>query len=112
MKDGLYHRDVWMPFNLGYASMIRYSQHAREATRDDRFGAFELPRVISTQTAEVIEVEVRNGKFFKALFRVSHDEYRDVCVVVLLDQSLVKTAWINLRTDDHKTLDSSKYIQG
>jgi hypothetical protein len=101
-----------MPFNLGYASMIRYSKHAIEASRDDRFGTFTLPSVISTQTAEVIEVEVVGGKFHKALFRMRHDDERDVCVVVLLDESRAKTAWVNLRTDDHSTLDTTKYIRG
>lgn len=91
--------------------MIRYSKHAVDASMNDRFGTFTLPNVISTQTSEVIEVEVVGGKFHKALFRMSHDDERDVCVVVLLNESRAKTAWVNLRSDEHRTLDDSKYLR-
>lgn len=111
MKDGLYHRDVWMPFQIGYAAMLRYSNHARREATSDRYGHLNLPATINTQQAEVIEVEVVNGKFHKALFRMSHDTRRDICLVVLLETGTVKTVWCNLRTDAHRTLDRSKYME-
>ena len=110
MKDGLYHRDIFLPMELGYATMLRYSPHARAEASSDRYGNLTLPMSISTRDAEVIEVEVVNGKPVKALFRTRHDERRDICLVVLLDTSVVKTVWCNVRTDSHKTLDASKYM--
>lgn len=112
MRDGLYHRDVWMPFTLGFATLLKYSRHALTEAARDRYGSLSLPASISTQEAEVIEVEVVNGKPHKALLRTRHDDKRDICIVVLLDTSVVKTVWCNLRTDAHKTLDTSKYMMG
>lgn len=112
MKDGLYHRDVHLPFRLSWAAMLNYSRHARHEATRDRYGALNLPRTLSTAEADVIEVEVQNGKPHKAVLRMPHDEQRDIVLVVLLDRALVKTVWCNLRTDAHKTLDTSKYIGG
>ena len=110
MKDGLYHRNIFLPVQLGFAAFVRYSPHAIEAASNDRYGALTLPRVVSTQEAEVIELEVVNGKVEKAVFRMKHDEHRDICLVVLLGSCVVKTVWCNVRTDDHKSLDTSKYM--
>jgi len=110
MQDGLYHRDIFLPIRLGFAAFVKYSAHARQAAQDDRYGALTLPAVISTQEADVIEVEVANGKPHKAVLRMRHDDERDLCVVVLLDTCVVKTVWCNLRTDTHGTLDRTKYM--
>lgn len=112
MKDGLYHRDVWMPFTLSFATMLRYSRHALTEAARDRYGSLSLPQTIGTHEADVIEVEVKNGKPYKALLRREHDAKRDICLVVLLEDGFVKTVWCNLRTDAHKTLDRSKYMEG
>lgn len=110
MKDGTYHRDIFLPIRLGFAAFAKYSAHAREAAQNDRYGTLTLPAIISTQEAEVIEVEVSNGKPVKALLRMRHDDTRDLCVVILLDTCVVKTVWANERTDSHNTLDTSKYV--
>lgn len=112
MKDGLYHRDLGLPVTLGFATMLRYSPHALEEASSDRYGNLDLPKSIGTHEAEVIEVEVRNGKPFKALLRKPYDDRRDICLVVLLDRGIVKTVWCNLRNDNHHTLDTSKYMMG
>ncbi|MCA1800400.1 MAG: hypothetical protein LC650_03825 [Actinobacteria bacterium] len=112
MKDGLYHTDVHLPFTLSWAAMLNYSRHARNEASRDRYGALSLPRTLSTTEADVIEVEVKDGKPYKAVLRKPHDEKRDLVIVVLLDRAFVKTVWCNLRTDAHKTLDTSKYIGG
>jgi hypothetical protein len=111
MEDGLYHRDVWMPFTLGFATLLKYSRHALTEAARDRYGSLNLPATIGTHEAEVIEVEIVNGKPHKALLRKAYDAHRDICLVVLLDTSVVKTVWCNLRTDAHKTLDRSKYVE-
>lgn len=111
MKDGLYHRDIFLPVQLGFAAFVRYSAHARKAAQNDRYGALTLPAVVSTQEAEVIEVEVVDGKPHKAVLRMQHDAERDICLVVLIDTCVVKTVWCNLRTDTHGTLDHSKYME-
>jgi len=112
MKDGLYHRDVHLPFTLSWAAMLNYSRHARHEATRDRYGALSLPRTLSTTEAEVIEVEVQDGKPFKAVMRKAYDDTRDIVLVVILDRAFVKTVWCNLRTDAHNTLDTSKYIGG
>ncbi len=110
MRDGTYHRDVHLPFSLSWAAMLNYSRHARREASRDRYGALSLPATLSTNDAEVIEVEVKNGKPYKAVLRTAHDSKRDIVLVVLLDRAFVKTVWCNLRSDAHNTLDTSKYI--
>lgn len=55
------------------------------------------------------EVGVRNGRVFKYAVRLPLDADKDITVVVGAN-NVVRTAWINSRKDQHRTLDISKYV--
>jgi len=52
-----------------------------------------------------------NGKLVKIAMRVKLDEKRDLVIVGIPQMGglFVKTVWINLRNDSHKTLNKNKY---
>lgn len=112
----LYHRDIGFPADLktpNGAFLVNYSDHARRAAADDRFGSISLPAAIDFRPgrgAELIEVETDPaGLIVKAVWRVRHDAENDIVMVILMRQKLVKTVWLNRADDLHTTLDESKY---
>lgn len=112
----LYHADIFLPPNLKLpngAFQVRYTDHAIQASRSDRYGNILLPAYISTKQAKVIEVEADGQKVFKIVYRQPLDKERDICLAVIPDRRcwVVKTVWINLNSDSHKTLQTSKYAR-
>jgi hypothetical protein len=59
------------------------------------------------------EVETTmHDEVFKAVVRTSYDLDRDISVVFALSKKnelIVRTAWLNNKSDRHTTLDKSKY---
>lgn len=88
------------------------TNHAKREIKEDRFGSFNVPEFIPG-SFELIEVEQINGKSTKFVLRFSYDNLRDVVIVLREGRKggyyTVVTAWSNLKTDNHNTLDISKY---
>lgn len=110
----LYHVDVFMPkfsFPMGQFK-LRYSQHAIRECNSDRYGIIIPPQNITTSNAKIIEVETNeNNKIIKIVYRQYLDTKRDIVIAVDITRQpwTVKTVWVNLRNDNHKTLNTSKY---
>lgn len=116
MRDGLYHAEVGLPERYRHPAcrvVIQYSQHALREARRDRYGMMELPDFVDLSTYRTVEVEVTSGRVSKLVVRGALDEYRDI-VFVLIPKAgkpwFVKTVWVNLNSDTHRTLDRSRYI--
>lgn len=113
MKDGLYHKETGLPLNKVSFQMgtvpLRYTRHAEEAARTDRYGFIKLPKFVNTDRAEVVEVEVTYGKIDKVVYRANYSEEADI-ILVIGRGGVVRTVWLNLKSDKHKTLDKSRYI--
>ena len=111
MNNGLYHKDIYLPkVELpGIDVVLNYTYHALDAARNDRYGTIELPETINFGLVQLIELEVVDGKPFKAVIRQHHDSRNDLVIVVLLNGYRVKTVWLNRKNDRHRTLDRSKY---
>lgn len=86
----------------------RYGDHARFEAQVDRYGKIALPKTLDLSKMKVIEVEVIDGRVTKILFRGSLDATRDLCIVLTSDM-YVKTVWVNLKSDNHRTLNRAKY---
>lgn len=110
MKDGLYNKAVGLPkgFEVSPVLCLRYSVHARERAIENRV---ELPKHFLPRVAEVVEVEVVNGAVHKIVARQSFNATHDVCFVLLMAEKLVKTVWVNLRSDRHFTLDKGRFTR-
>lgn len=112
----LYHADIRLPEGFRLPARIvglEWGFHALNALRDDRYGEIEKYDHIDLTTKSVIEVGVTGKRVEKVVIRGSLDADRDI-VYVLIPKGyqpwFVKTVWVNLKTDHHKTLDRSRYV--
>jgi|SRR6478735_2929614 len=111
----LYHSEIRLPDGFVKPTgrvPLRWSRHADGARLNDRYGEIRRFQSATLDRLDVIEVGVENGRVVKILFRGRYDDERDVCMVLmpLRDAWLVKTVWVNLNSDAHKTLDHSRYV--
>ncbi len=107
----LYHFEIGFPrgFKAPQNTMKpKYGNHARWEAQCDRYGHIELPETLDLSKMKVIEIGVEHGRVAKILFRGSLDATRDLCIVVQ-SNGIVRTVWVNLKTDKHSTLDRTKY---
>ena len=117
----LFHRDIGIP---DYAKrqlaalpvlQLGYTHHAQRACLDDKNGSvFCPPALYKFKVKNLIEVEVINGTVTKFVVRLEFEPDRDLVLVIQVDaycprQGFVRTLWTNLKTDQHNTLDASKY---
>lgn len=110
MKE-LYHCDLGFPKGLKTrfgVIEITYTNHAKKAAEDDRYGKIVLPSTINTTTSKAIEVEIQNRVVTKIVYRMKYNNDLDMILVLSRDLS-VRTVWFNKRGDKHMTLDKSKY---
>lgn len=113
----LYHTDLGFPDSLelreGYYIEPKYSAHALKAAKEDRYGIINLPKTIEFSKKAIIEVETKdNVEADKIVVRIPYSGEDDLCLVILLDSKVVKTVWLNKRSDKHNTLDKNKYSYG
>lgn len=113
----LYHKDVFLPRRIRVSvptgiQRLNYSQHARNAAMNDRYGVIPLTDRIDFGTMEIVEVEHDGRKLLKTVLRENGQEKNRVFVVVPIPNGwLVKTVWYNLASDTHRTLNKSAYVK-
>ena len=107
----LYHKDIGFPKNMRFKAIegLTPSQHALREANSDRYGGFTLPTSFDPASWVVIEKEVINGALNKIVARKAYDATRDIVMAFLIQPKVIKTAWINVRDDSHKTLDRRAY---
>jgi hypothetical protein len=113
--DGLFHYQVGLPYQpaLGNYMYLRYSRHACNAAKDDRYGSISLPDVIVPDKYLLIEMEVRNGQLCKVVLRGTYCARRQLDIVLVINPTTcnVITCWLNKSSDAHSTLQRGKYTQ-
>lgn len=111
LLDGTYHKDLFLPVRVAGTFKLSYSRHAIEASKSDKYGSICLPESISINNDDIIEAEIESGCVVKLVARCSYDSYRDIIIVFMPNKSnLVKTVWLNLKSDNHNTLKRYNYI--
>ena len=96
------------------ASTIKYSQHLQNriasGKRNRKFTVANVLNKSALLNAEAVEIETDDGEFIrtveKALLRYTLDDRTDLIVVLLFKgaELFIKTAWTNMRDDNHATL--------
>ena len=115
MPAQLFHKDVYAPKNLfksiGHV-LVKYSRHAWEAAQCDRYGNLTqyLDRWVDIKQSEIIEVELIDGLITKRVVRHQVSEDLDM-VFVINNDGFVRTVWGNLHNDQHKSLDTRKFVK-
>jgi hypothetical protein len=112
----LYHVEVFMPKKFSkpcFAGRLRYTHHAQQEANSDKYGTIALIEFFDPAMAQLIESEVEvfgSGAFrvVKQLWRMPLDAERDL-VMAIKNDGTVKTVWVNLRSDKHRTLNRSRY---
>lgn len=107
-----YHASIYMPksaLDLAFAALLRYSRHALEAAKDDRYGQIDLPKVFDSRQAELIEAKYQDDRLWRTLWRQPYSDTYDLNLVIEPDTSRVITVWLNSKDDTHDTLDEGQY---
>jgi hypothetical protein len=117
MKDGLYNAAIRLPEGAAaiwaQALRLNYSNHAKQAAGDDRYGRVPLFEEIAFEPSDIVEVLVEAGQPVKAVARFPLEDGRDVVYVLSRPDcgiTFVRTLWVNLGSDNHATLDRSKFV--
>jgi hypothetical protein len=107
----LYHAEIGFPSRMKFrpVSGLIPSNHATFAARNDRYGIIPMPTDFDPAIWQVVEIEVVNGALHKIVARKPLDEKNDVVMAFIVQSKVIKTVWINVRDDSHKTLDRSVY---
>lgn len=112
----LYHKDIGFPANFRAPQQrvfLDYTHHALEAAADDRYGDMPILKGVDLSKVQVVELGVKDGRVSKMVVRGRLDQERDM-ILVLIPRGkqpwTVKTVWVNMRDDKHRTLDHSKYV--
>lgn len=90
---------------------VSYSNHAKRASKTDRYGKIFLPSKIYFSGEQVIEVEMNGDDVVKYLIRLPYTKKLDA-IFAMTNDNFVKTVWLNKNDDNHTTLDLSKYSKG
>lgn len=109
----LFHKDVFLPKSVSapcYEGRLHYGNHSLQASLSDRYGEMTLPEVFCAANAELIESESDGQRVTKQVWRQSLDDERDI-ILVLTPNGRVKTVWINLKSDQHRTLRRELYMR-
>lgn len=112
----LFHRNLGFPKHIslpkGLFKLI-WSNHAIQATENDRYGNIVRVDGISIDPYRIFEIELcqENANIIKFCYRSRYNSVFDISYVFHFEgRSLfVKTVWLNKKDDNHKTLDRSKY---
>lgn len=115
--ETLYHPKVFMPawFKAPQERVaLKWSNHAVRAGMNDRYGVIPVFKTLPLSQFEVVEIAAANNECTKLVVRGRFDNERDVVFVLIPPFEpgrpyFVKTVWFNLNSDQHKTLDRSKY---
>ena len=115
MQSYLFHAEVFMPTRMKrplFEGRLTYGQHALRESKADRYGKIELPEFFEACNAHCIEVEydMDSEAVVKQVWRQALDANRDI-VLVIGQGGYVRTVWVNLKTDKHRSLDASKYVR-
>ena len=96
-----------------FEGTLDYGHHSRLEAQNDRYGPMKLPQEFHAAGARLIEAEVlaETKEVVKQVWRAALDARRDI-VIVMLPNGRVKTVWVNLRSDKHRSLDHSRYLNG
>ena len=119
----LFHKSLGFPKGIKLPAgrkRLVLTNHARMAAQNDRYGSFahllSLHTSFDPANAELIEIESDDKIHVgKALYRVPLAPNSKLDVVLAAvpyrDSYVVKTLWINERTDKHRTLKVERYTK-
>jgi hypothetical protein len=116
IKDGRYHKLLGLP--AGAAALwagklnLRWGHHAQKEADIDRYGKVEQFDSGEFEASDIVEVTMEAGQPVQGVARYPYSDNLDLVMVLgkpEADVAFVKTVWFNQASDNHKSLDRSKY---
>ena len=112
----LYHCDIRLPDNFRLPARVValfWTNHARRACLNDRYGEIPQIPVLNLEMCETIEVGLEGRRVRKVVVRTGFDDLLDLVLVLVPGPHkwTVKTVWLNHINDTHSTLDKSRYVR-
>lgn len=109
MQNKTFHRNVFMPDttaikNKGHL-IVRATEHALARSIGK---GFRLPRSINLAGVDIVEW---TPELDKILLRLKYSDRHDLCMVLIVGEGLIITAWLNAVGDTHSSLDTSRYLR-
>ncbi len=91
---------------------LKYTRHALYACNNDRYGSIPVFESIPLEKFRVVEFEAEGQDVHKIVVRGRFNDDLD-CVFVLIPGNtyVVKTVWFNKASDNHDTLNASRYAK-
>ena len=91
---------------------IKYSRHA-ENRFYDKNGHIQPPQFLNFAECALVEVTMIGNVVDKVVLRKGYNETHDLVAVVIPTSHkkvwFAKTVWLNHKTDNHSTLDKSRF---
>jgi hypothetical protein len=81
------------------------------ACLNDKYGKIVPPLQVVVSQDNIIEIEILGQSVAKVVIRQSYNETKDISLALIPDgnRAIVKTLWLNDKTDNHATLNPEKY---
>lgn len=109
----LYHKELGFPQNITLPKgpiRLVWSNHAKQEAASDKYGKIAISEQIVIDPYRIFEIEVNEmGELVKFLYRTRHDAKNDIVYAIFARENVVKTVWLNRRSDKHSTLQREKY---
>lgn len=119
----LYHKEIFLPATAtalhGKVVELSYTHHAKLALVNDRYfnqtdSSFRPPFIFEINKDNLIEIETNTaGRIVKYVVRLPYDSKFDIALALIpdLSRAVVKTVWLNDRTDTHNSLNKELYAK-
>ena len=113
----LYHKNVYMPKQIRnlpecQVNIDIITNHAKREAKQDKYGLIQLNHVYKFDGNKVIEFEKTDEfKKFVVRYNTKNSEYDSVYVIRIYNTGkiVLVTCWLNHNSDNHSTLDTTKY---
>jgi hypothetical protein len=86
---------------------LNYTNHAIEKSE---IRNIDLPKSVNLANWEIIEVTVLRNEITKIVVRKPYNHTHDLAIVIILEDLIVPTVWLNHKNDTHKTLNLNNYV--
>jgi len=113
-RNGDYHVKVGFPSDVKLPrGHITFLPQSHTQARQDELGILSLPSGVNLNWSccKMFEISVEDNEVWKFGIRIPRGKgKKDLCLIVSWPGGRIITLWLNSSDDDHKTLNTKRYI--
>lgn len=116
----IYHKEIGFPKSLlmpiEIVVALRYTNHAKERIERNNYKLIVIPHFVKVTSDNIIEGYTTDTiNLEKIIVRIPYDRNRDIVLVLQPEfdkfKAKVITFWLNHKSDNHPSLDKTKYTK-